>query len=194
MFSAFVEQYGRPQASTAVELELLGLEHSVGLKQFSTEVGGGIFADGLLSLISVRERVDGLDAWQPWLPSGSRVFACSAFGFLMVTTGDDVWIVNTQYGEIMETDYSIQEAILQCAAKTTKDEILQSWLVEIWNEMAGPLPLDSVLCPTPAIALGGTWTATTLSAMTLPVYLSFTGQLFAPEGGMPANVHRLSDE
>lgn len=194
MFEAFTEQYGKPQENTSVGLERLGLEHSAGLKQFSAEVGGGIFANGLLSVLSVRERVDNLDRWQHWLPSGCRMFACSAFGFLMVTRGDDVWVVNTQYGEVMETDFSIQEAILQCISPTTREDIFRSRLFELWNQLAGPLPPDSVLSPTPAIPLGGTWTATTLSVMTLPVYLSFTGQLFAPDGGMPANVHRLADE
>jgi hypothetical protein len=194
MFEAFTEHYGKPRESTAVGLESLGLEGSAGLKQFSTEVGGGVFADGLLSVLSVRERVANLDRWQDWLPPDSRLFACSAFGFLMVTRGDDVWVVNTQYGEVMETDFSIQEAIVQCTTPTTREDILRAPLFEIWKQMAGPLPSDSVLSPTPAIALGGAWTASTLSVMTLPVYLSFTGQLFARGGGMPANVHRLADE
>jgi len=194
MFEEFVQPYGRPQPDTGVEPASLGLDHSAGLKQFSAEVGGGIFADGLLSVLSVRERTPDLGGWQHWLPPNSRLFACSAFGFLMVTTGDDVWLVNTQYGEILETELSIREAILQCTVPTTRAEILRSRLFELWNQMAGPLPHDSVLSPTPAIALGGTWTVTTLSVMTLPVYLSFTAQIFAPGGGSPANVHRLADE
>jgi len=194
MFEEFIQQYGTPQPGTGVELASLGLAHSAGLKQFSAEVGGGSFADGLLSVLSMRERVSDLGGWEHWLPAGSRLFACSAFGFLMVTTGEDVWLVNTQYGEILETELSIPESLLQCTAPSTREEILQSRLFGLWSQMAGPLPHDSVLSPTPAIALGGTWTATTLSVMTLPVYLSFTGQLFAPGGGSPANVHRLADE
>lgn len=193
MFEPFIQEFGSPRPGTAAGLDVLGLSDSDGLRLFADEVGGGIFAEGLVSLLSVRERVDDLGGWQHWLPPGSRLFGCLAFGFLMTTTGDDVWLVNTQYGEILESDLSIPEAIVQLTSPTAGEDILRSRLFRIWNEMGRSLPSDSVLCPTPAIALGGTWTATTLSIMTLPVYLSFTGQMFSPDGGMPARVHRVEE-
>jgi hypothetical protein len=193
MFEPILQQFGRPRAETASTIERLGLAHSGTLKQFVVEIGGGIFADGLFSVLSVREQVDDLGEWQDWLPPDARLFACSAFGFLFLTRGDDVWLVDTQYGEILEADCSLEEAILQFTQLTTQEEILRSSLFQIWNEMIGLLPSNSVLCPIPAIALGGTWTATTLSVMTLPIYLSFTGQIFTRDGGMPAQVHRLEE-
>lgn len=191
-FEPFKREYGVPQQDTAVDLERLRLGHSAGLRQIVSEVGGGTFAGGFLSLVSVRECVEDLGGWEAWLPTGSRLFGCSAFGFLMTTRGEDVWVIDTQYGEVVESDQTIQRFIETLATPGSRDEILRKPLFDLWNEMVGGVPPSSVLCPTPAIPLGGTWTVTSLSVMSLPVYLSFTGQMFSPDGGMPAEVRRLS--
>jgi hypothetical protein len=190
-FDPFVAQYGAPRAETAASLADLGLAHSAGLEEFSEKVGGGVFADGFLSILSVREKVDGLGGWEAWLPEGSRLFGCGAFGFLMATRGDDVWIVDTQYGQVIESDFTVPEFICELANAETRETHLRASVFDAWSRMAGPLDSRSVLSPTPAIALGGNWAAASLSVMSLPVYLSFTGQMFAPGAGMPAEVRRL---
>lgn len=190
-FEAFVQEFGRPRAGTGVALATLKLGHSKPLQAFVAEVGGGVFADGLISIASTREDVLELGGWQAWLPAGARLFGCGAFGFLLTTRGEDVWLVDTQYGQVIESDMSIPQLLTQLTDPGSRDEDLRAPLFNFWNRMTGPLDPKSVLCPTPAIPLGGQWSVETLSVMTLPVYLSFTGQLFAPGAGMPAEVRRL---
>jgi len=184
-YKSFVEVFGLPRHETSVDLSTLKLDHSPDLERFATEVGGGIFADGLLSLISIREQVLSLGGWEYWLPANARLFGCSGFGLLMATQGNDVWI------QVVESSFTIQEFIVELSTPDVRVEELREDLFKQWNRCTGPLPASSVLCPTPALALGGSWDVSTLSVMTCPVYLSFTGQLFAPDSEMPAEVQRL---
>jgi hypothetical protein len=190
-FEAFTKEFGQPRAGSGAELAALGLEHSKPLQQFVAEVGGGVFADGLISVVSTREDVRDLGGWEAWLPPKARLFGCGAFGFLLATQGTDVWLVDTQYGQVIESDIPIEPLLLQMTESQSRDEDLREPLFKLWNRMMGPLDSKSVLSPTPAIPLAGQWSVETLSVMTLPVYLSFTGQMFAPGGGMPAEVRRL---
>jgi hypothetical protein len=155
-FEKFVAWFGAPRKSTAVDLSRLGLEHSAGLKRFVSDVGGGVFADGFLSVGSVREVVPNLGGWERWLPPGCRLFGCSAFGFLMFTRGEDVWIVDTQYGQVVESGLSIEETLDEIAEPEAREENHES-LFKAWNQLAGSLPDTCVLSPTPAIALAGHW-------------------------------------
>lgn len=187
-FEAFVKEYGAPKAGTSISLEELQLSHSAGLKLFASHVGGGVFAKGFISLVSVREKVSNLGGWEVWLPKGSRLFGCSAFGTLFTTTGNDAWITDTQYGEIVESDDTMEDFIDVLASPSARDDVLQKPFFDRWSSVAGELPPDSVLCPVPALPLGGSLSVDKLTTMSLPVYLSFTGQLFSPQGGMPATV------
>lgn len=190
-FGAFEKEFGSAREGTAVALGTLGLEHSKSLADFVAQVGGGVFADGLLSVVSTRENVGDLGGWETWLPAGTRLFGCSAFGFLLTSRGEDVWLVDTQYGQIVESDMAIPDVLAELAGSEMREEYLRASLFKAWNRMAGPLDSKSVLCPTPAIPLGGQWSVEALSVMSLPVYLSFTGQMFSPGAGMPAEVRRL---
>jgi hypothetical protein len=190
-FEAFAAEFGTPRAGTAADLSALHLDASKPLQDFVAAVGGGVFADGLISVASVRENVGSLGGWETWLPAGARLFGTSAFGFLLVTRGEDVWLVDTQYGQVVESDMTIPEVLDQFAEPQTRDEYLRTPLFQLWNRMTGPLDPKSVLSPTPAISLGGQWSVETLSVTALPIHLSFTGQLFAPNAGMPAEVRRL---
>ena len=190
-FDAFAAEFGKPHAGTSVDLSALHLEASKPLQDFVATVGGGVFSDGLISVASVRESVSSLGGWEAWLPARTRLFGTSAFGFLLATRGEDVWLVDTQYGQVVESDMPITEVLEQFADPQTRDEYLRTPLFQLWNRMTGPLDSKSVLSPTPAIPMGGQWSVETLSVMTLPVYLAFTGQMFAPGAGMPAEVRRL---
>jgi len=190
-FESFVREYGTPKPDTAADLARLRLDHSAGLRELSTEVGAGVFGGGFISLMSVREAVDSLGGWERWLPAGARLFGCSAFGVLMTTTtGEDVWIVDTQYGQVVESDDTIEDFIGVLATPDCRETVLREPLFKLWNEVVGGLPPTSVLSPTPALPMGGRWSVDTLNIVTLAVYLSFTAQLFGPEGGTPVEVHR----
>jgi len=192
-YETFLQHFGKPRSNTTASLESLRLDHSRELSQFVAEAKGGVFGDGFISIVSVREQVPDLGGWQAWLPEGARLFATSAFGVLYATRGDDVWVVNTQYGEIIESDLSMREAIIDLASPETREELFQESLFQAGNAIAGPLADDSVLCPVPAIPLGGSWSAQTLKQMPLVIYLSFTAQLFGPEPGTEVHVIRRGE-
>ncbi len=189
-FEQFLREYGTPQPGTGVDLAQLGLEQSTGVVEFVDSVGGGIFDNGLISIASVREAIPNLGGWERWLPSGSRLFGCSVFGVLLTTAGDDLWLVETQYGQVVESDFTFPQFIDTLAGPGTRDEILQASLFRHWHELGGRLEPTEVLCPTPAPALGGSWSLETLSPMSLPVFLSFTVQLFDAEGDGQVEVRR----
>jgi hypothetical protein len=189
-FEQFLSEYGTPQPRTGAELAQLGLEQSKGVVDFVSAVGGGIFDNGLISIASVREAIPGLGGWERWLPPGSRLFGCSVFGVLLTTVRDDLWLVETQYGQVVESDFTFSKFIDTLAEPATRDEILQAPLFRAWHELGGRLEPTQVLCPTPAPALGGSWAIESLSPMSLPVYLSFTAQLFDAEGDGQVEVRR----
>lgn len=192
MWEAFVQVFGCPQAGSGVALEVVGLAHSATLRQFVGEVGSGVFTGGYLSLVSERETMASYGGWEEWLPAGARLFASTAFGFLAFTRGEDLWLLDTQYGEIVESDNSLAEFIIDLCQLETR-EYLREPLFEEWQRLFGSLPFDSYLCPVPALALGGSWELGGLQAMKTTIFLPFTGQLFAKDGGMPAEVRLLAE-
>lgn len=187
-FADFHSCYGKPRPSTGVTLSALGLAHSRGLSEFQREVGFGVFADGLLSFGSVREEGAELCGWASWVPPEARLFGCSAFGALYLTRGEDVWVIDTQEGVVIESDFTVGELL----DKLTTEELLRGSLRAAvfadWLDHGGSLPPRSVLCPAPAIALGGTWALESLAPVSLPVYLAFTSALFLPEGSAPVDL------
>lgn len=192
LFEQFQKVYGKPKELTGVSVNSLGLSNSESLREFESEIGGGIFSDGLISLLSVREQVNTLCGWEKYLPDGMKLFGTSAFGFLMLTSGEDLYLIDTQYGEIVESDYSLKEFINSLGSIDIIQEIIKVAQFELWNTIGGKLKANEVLNPTPAIALGGTFEVIFLKPMSLEIYLSFTGGLFSIDGGMPAEVIRLA--
>src|SRR5215813_14203981 len=95
-YTPFKTAFGSPKPGTAADLQALGLASSTALREFSSQVGGGMFQRGLISVISLREQVPNLGGWERGLPDGLKLFASSAFGFLLLTRGEDVWIIDTQ--------------------------------------------------------------------------------------------------
>jgi hypothetical protein len=180
-FETFTAEFGHAQPGTAADPAELGLAHSAGIAQFVDEVGGGVFSEGFLSLVSSREAIDGLEGWERWVPVGSRLFGCSAFGVLLTTRGDDVWVVDTQDGEVVESDVALVDVIDVLATPASRDEVMRFPLFREWRERGGALAPTEVLNPVPPLAFGGDWAVDRLSRVSLPVYLSITAQLFAPD-------------
>lgn len=191
LFEQFQKAFGKPKELTRVGINNLGLSNSESLRLFESEIGGGIFADGLISILSVREQVNNLGGWENYLPKGMELFGTLVFGFLMLTSGEDLYLINTQYGEIVESDYSLIEFINDLGNIDTMEEIISAPRFELWKSFGIKLLPKQVLCPTPAIALGGTWDISALKPMNFELYLSFTGGLFSINGDMPAEVIRL---
>jgi hypothetical protein len=190
MLTGFVECFGRPQQETGA-LKSLGLEDSDSIREFDRDVGCGVFADGLLSVGSIRESDVDLCGWASWVPNDARLFASSAFGILYLTRGDDVWVVDTQEGVVVQSNLSIVELILQLTTPELIRGSLRGELFAQWIDRCGALPSRSVLCPTPALALGGSWAVESLAPVTLAVYLAFTSALFQPQGSVPVDVRML---
>lgn len=191
MSAGFVECFGRPQPQTSTPLKDLGLERSDGMREFERDAGCGVFADGLISVGSTRESDVDLCGWASWVPTAARLFACSAFGILYLTQGEDVWVVDTQEGVVVQSDLSIHELILELTTPELIRGSLRGELFAQWLDRCGALPSRSVLCPTPALALGGSWAVESLAPVTLAVYLAFTSALFKPEGSIPVDVRML---
>lgn len=86
-YEVFTMELGVPRASTAVPLGELGLADQPDLVAFVRETGGGIFAGGLVSVASLRERAIDLSAWRAWLPENAVPFASSAVGSVYLVVG-----------------------------------------------------------------------------------------------------------
>jgi hypothetical protein len=185
---------GEPRPGTGVDAETLRVAHCSALRSFCAEGQGGVYCEGLVSIGSVREVVADLGGWQEWLPPGARLFGCSAFGLLMATQSDDVWIVDTQYGIVVETAYSVAEFLEALTSRDLRERWLRSQLFDEWlQRSADPLPSECVLIPTPALPLGGTWDVQHLAVVSLPVYLMLTANLFTATGADSVEVRRRAN-
>ena len=176
-FSLFIASFGKPLPGTAVQPAALGLGHSKGLNEFYRQVGGGLFGNGLLSLVSVREQLGNLGGWESSLPEEIHLFGTSAFGLLMLSRGEDVWLVDTQMNDVFESEMPIDEFIIKLCDPEIREEHLRESLFQEWSRGVLTLDSKSILSPTPALALGGMWSREALSEMRLPEYLHFTAQL-----------------
>jgi hypothetical protein len=191
--AAFTECFGTPRAGSAADLAALGLGDSEALRAFASAIGCGVFAEGLLSVASAREAVEELEGWEAHLPAGARLFATSAFGTLFLADDNQVWVVETQYGIVVEASYGVAEFFDVIVKPEIIRRRLRGQLFAEWIDRGGSLPTDSVLCPRPALALGGEWRCDNLAPVTLPVYLGFTAGLFTPGTESAVRIERLSD-
>jgi hypothetical protein len=190
--AAFASVFGSPRSLTGVSAADLGLAQSRVIREWTEGGARGVYRSGLLSLCSARENSGDLGPWARWLPQGGRLFASSAFGFLFVTTGDDLWVVNPQAGEVVESDVPLGELPdLLCEANVLEDFLRQE-LFEVWHELGGETLDRHWLCPTRGpMPLGFDWTVSSLEPMSPAVFLSFTAQLFADDGPDGVEVRRL---
>lgn len=189
MFEDFKKAMGAPAPGTAATLDELGLSRSSTLRTFGEEVGFGSFKDGLFSIVSVREKLPGVGGWERVYPDGIRVFASSAFGWLwLTTTGEDVWMLEANYGTVGNTDMPMAEVINMLADPRIREEHLHEKLFKQYGITIKP---TSVLSPTPAIALAGYWSPECLREVRLPEFLAFTAGLVMPH--VIADAERGSD-
>jgi len=174
MFAAFKQAMGTPEPGTAATLDELRLSQSSTLRTFGQEVGFGRFKKGLFSVVSVRERLPDLGGWERVLPANARPFASSAFGVLFLSvTGEDVWVLETQYGSVTESDMPMVDVLnLFADEKVREEELRQS----LFDQCVDIKP-TCVLSPTPAIALAGYWSWECMREMSMGIYLSFTAGL-----------------
>lgn len=170
-FEKFKKAFGAPRPDSASTLADLEIDESADLSAFVKQVGGGIFKDGLLSLISVREEIDAYGGWEEKLPEGARLFGTSAFGWLFFTsTGSDLWLVDTQEDEVVDSRFSIAEFI---GDKLPEKKTREMYLMEdLWKSWGGKLDDHRILAPAPAIALGGDWTKESIHPVKLKEYLA----------------------
>eukprot|EP01137_Pigoraptor_chileana_P015150 Opistho-2@70736 len=78
----FTQTFGPPLPDSAMSAEGLGLAASGTLRAAGQAHCTGVFQDGLLSVCSGRENGGDPGGWARFLPTGTRLFASSAFGFL----------------------------------------------------------------------------------------------------------------
>ena len=193
-FETFRTAYGKPRIGSGAELEALGLADSSELSTFVTETGAGIFAAGLLSVASLREAGAELAGWEAYVPASARLFASTAFGMLFFSADNRVWIIETHYGSVTETDQTVADTLTLLTEPQIRESRLRESLFREWNAMAGPLTTDCVLCPRPALALGGHWHVSALSQVTQSVYLSFSFSLFHNEHDSAVIINRATND
>ena len=181
MFERFIESFGTASTPARHDAQPGSSVPVPDLNVFMDRVGRGVFKSGLLSVGAVREDVPSLGGWETLLPAGSYLFGTSAFGHLLTTSGEDAWMTDTQYGETMQLSARLIDAFDMLASHESLDEIFMEPLFTAWSEIFGPLPATSVLCPVPAIPLGGTWSVEALAPMPLHTYLRFTFELHNEE-------------
>ena len=191
MLSAvFDSRFGSPAAGTGVSAADLELAHSEVIAKWTAGGHAGVYASGLLSLCSVRENGGDPGAWGRYLPARARVFASGAFGILYVTTGEDLWVVSPQYGQVIEADVPLDELPDVLSEPEVLEEFLQQELFELWSELTDEVLDKQWLCPTPALPLGGGWALDSLRPMRPDLFLSFTAQLFDDGGPNGVEIRR----
>jgi hypothetical protein len=174
-FDAVIAAYGRPASGTAAKAPE-GVEAIV-------EAGlSGIYAGGALSLASVREEA-GLGPWSRWLPAGAQLFGTTGFGTLFVVAGEDLYLVDTQYGQVIDSEPDLEYFLEAASSRETREELFHEPLFQTWVEHNEPLEPTDVLSPTPALPLGGEWVASQLQPAHLSVYLQLLAQCFGPGTG-----------
>ena len=188
----FAATYGPAVQATASERVIARLS------TFSTaarlpDIGIGVFDDGFVSVGSIREDIDpmhDLRGWDRWLPPNSVWFASSAFGMLFIASPPDgmVWLVNTQIGSILPTDFPADEAVQQMAASTTRDGLLKRPLFREWRTRNRSLADGWMLISEPAVVELGDWKVDAMRAIPPADFLSATAASFHPIGPTPISL------
>jgi hypothetical protein len=177
---AFKRAYGEPAAGTARSPARLPTV----LDPLKGEDIGGVYDGGFISVLSEREGDGSLGGWATHLPKGAYLFGSSAFGNLFVATDEDLYIVDTQYGQVIEAEPDIADFLEIATGHQARADIFREPLFRQWAEINGALDPADILAPTPYLPLGGSWAVETLKPAKLQAYLGLTGQLFGPGTGL----------
>lgn len=175
-YKAFSDAFGKPMEGTAAMGETAGLPD---LAAFADAIGGGVFAEGFLSVLSVRERACRPNPWLGPLPEGTFHVATSAFGCLLAADGKQAFAIDVLLGNVMRTELSIGDALLRLAEAESCDDMLNQPLFEQWREVTGgSLEADKVLIPAPLPVLGGELALDTIRPVDAAVAMSLTFQSY----------------
>jgi hypothetical protein len=178
-FADFTRAYGDAAPGTgafdALEPQGLGSD----LRDFESEVGSGVFADGFISVMSVRERACKPNPWLAETPEGAIHVATSAFGCLVVAAQGRALVVDILLGNVMHTDLSAGDALLRLAEAETQGELLHRPLFRRWREVTGAtLKPDQILVTAPLPVLGGQLALDTITPADASVAMSITHQSY----------------
>lgn len=174
-FDHFSRTYGPPKSGTAAPAAAFA--GVAGAAEACSAVGAGVFAQGLVSLCSVREEGVSLRGWPVPADENPIVFASTAFGTLFAMGGAGMWVVDAINGTALDTDLSIEELLDQLASAESRAGTLDQEGFERWIGLRGPLGDREILQPRPLPALGGTGGFATLEPADLRVHMDLARQI-----------------
>lgn len=185
----FIAMFGPPVANTRSEAVVARMQAFVSGVRLVALVGAGIFDDGFFSLGSVREEAAGLGGWDQWLPRGSFCFASSVFGVFYIAAPDgQMWLLHSQIGSLMPTEFDLDEAVLQISRPTTREGLLNRALFKAWMKQHGHLVLGHLLISDPPVIEAGVWDASALRSLPAADFMAATSALFEPVGPIPVSI------
>jgi hypothetical protein len=173
MFEPLRRAFGSPQPGTA---SAVGADEIPTLRQLHAEGVAGIYAGGLLSLLSRREELPELYGWEALVPEGARLIGSTAFGWLVLEAGQRISLVDAQTGEVLPVALSLGDFILELRQPQIREGLLREELFTKWRARGNALQPTEVVSPTPAIMLGGDWSIERLRPAPLAVVLAFNIQ------------------
>jgi hypothetical protein len=177
----FRNTFGKPQEGTAAHFRDLRLDGVGFLEEFQREVGGGVFLDGMFSVGSRREMGLALEPWLRLVPEGSRHFATTGFGNLLIQTPETQIVrVRTQYGDTVAVPAPPDRFFDWITEPRPMSEVLD---YPLWDARCASLAPDEVLSFTPALALGGSGSWETLTPVKLREHLDVQASLVLKRRG-----------
>jgi hypothetical protein len=188
----FETVFGSGDARDASDLLAKRLRRISAGKTLERATGFGTFCHGFISVASLREEAD-LGKWRRWLPTDSFVYASTCFGMLYVAVGETMWLVNTQTGSILPTEYALDDAILKAASQSTRDALLEFPLFMEWHDGINELGAGNFLAPNPPLIFGGAMAPVCLKQVSADEYLRMTADMFDDEGRNAVSIMRPED-
>lgn len=181
MDAEFKSTFGKPDIRSISESVSMKLLNSTPGATIHHAIGFGTFADGFISIASVREEAF-LAGWCRWLPETAYVYASSCFGILYLAVGDEMWLLNSQTGSIMPTGYPLDEAIFKAADPAVMDGLLNLDVFREWQAEGNCLLADQFLSPSPPLIFGGAMAPFSLKPVQAEEYLRSTAAMFDDTG------------
>ena len=189
----FQRVYGSPGEDARSDRIAARLRESASGRALEAATGLGSFHGGFLSVGSLREEV-ALGRWARWLPDGAFLYASSALGFLYIGVEELMWLVNTQTGSILPTDYQLDEAVLKAASLSTREDLLDLPLFDRWLAVNTRLAATEMLAPEKPLIHGGEMQVEQLVRRPMADYLRETADLFEDDGPNAISIMDPDDE
>ena len=178
-FDVFKDAYGKPEDGTAAKREPVP-----DVIQPLADAGiGGIYEDGLVSLLSKREGDGDLGAWSAHLPKGARLFGSTDFGTLFAAmTTRSGWSTPSTGRSSTRRNTSRSSSRTSPTLRPARTRSASRCSSSGWRSTARRAhrrPHTHALSPARR-RLG----ARALKPAKLAAYLGLTGQLFGPGTGL----------